>query len=122
MTDFVEILKGLPTHVALRFADCKAGVPKEGEHEWDTPPESVVVGLQFSESGFGFGEVVIMQTAQGVFVDTECMGVDRVKKYLAALVDSAITDHDQDPEKHALYNEVMGRGCGPRCRVCFPEE
>jgi hypothetical protein len=108
--------------VSLRYADCKAGVPKEGEHEWDTPPEKVVFVLQFSESGFGFGEVTIMQTAQGVFVNTECMSLDRVKKYLAALVDSAITDNEQDPEKHALYSEVMGRGCGPRCRVCFPEE
>jgi hypothetical protein len=108
--------------VSLRYADCKAGVPKEGEHEFGPLPEMVMFVLQFSESGFGFGEVAIKQTAQGVFVDTECMGVDRVKKYLAALVDSAITDHDQDPEKHALYNEVMGRGCGARCRVCFPEE
>jgi len=122
MSKFVEILKGLPTHVSLRYADYKPGVPKEGEYEWDTPPEKVVFMLQFSESGFGFGEVTIKQTSQGVFVNTECMSLERVKKYLAALVDSAITDNEQDPEKHALYNEVMGRGCGPRCRVCFPAE
>jgi hypothetical protein len=122
MPDFIEVLKGLPTHVSLCYADSKAGVPKDGGREWDTPPEMVVVGLQFSESGFGFGEITIKQTAQGVFLNTECMSSERVKKYLAALVDSAITDNDQDPEKHALYNEVMKRGCGPRCRVCFPEE
>jgi len=122
MPDFLEVLKGLPTQVRLRYAAYRQGTPKEGQHALDAEPEEVVVVIQFSESGFGFGEVVIKQTPQGVFVDTECMSLERVKKYLAAIVDSAITDNDQDPDKHALYNEVMMRGCGQRCRVCFPEE
>lgn len=122
MSDFHEVLKGLPTRVCLGYAAYKQGVPKEGQHPWEVEPDEVVVSIEFSESGFGFGEVTIKQTPQGIFVNTECMSLERVKKYLAALVDSAITDNDQDPEKHALYNEVMRRGCGPRCRVCFPDE
>jgi len=67
------------------------------------------------------GEVCLKQTPEGLFLDTECMSLDRVKRYLALLLDQAITDNDQTPEKHQLYNRVMGRQCGEGCPVCFPK-
>ena len=84
----------------------------------DPPPNRVAVGLQFSEKGFGFGELLFVQTPEGLCLDAETMRPEHVKRYLGALVDSAILDSDLDPERHAKYNEIRGRGCGPRCPVC----
>jgi hypothetical protein len=119
MADLREVMDGLPTNVTLTFASMKR---REGvaEDDYETPPEQVTVVLSFSEKGFGFGEVAIKQTAEGVFLDTECMNVERVKRYVMALLDKAITDNDNDPERHALYGRVMGRSCGPACKVCNP--
>jgi len=82
-------------------------------------PEVTIV-LSFSEKGFGFGEVTIKKHPKGVCVDTERMSLERVKKYLSSLVDGAVLDTDDDPDKHRLYNEVMGRRCGLGCPVCSP--
>lgn len=114
-------MKGLPTQVTLWYASRKNGKAKKGQHAFEVPPEEVVVVFNFSESGFGFGEIAIKQTKDGVFIDTECMGKDAVKRYLGMLVDSAITDHDKDPVKHGRYSKAMGRSCGPACSACFPE-
>lgn len=105
--------------VTLSFASMKRrkGVA-DADHE--ATPERVSLVLAFSESGFGFGEIAIVQTVDGVFLDAEYMSVERVKRYLSALIDKAITDTDKDPERHALYNKVMGRSCGPGCKVCRP--
>jgi hypothetical protein len=121
MKTLEQVMECLPTQVSLSYGSCVAGEPKEGQHPLEVPPKRVTVVFQFSEKGFGFGEIAIVQTPQGVFVDTECMNPDRVKKYLASLVDSATHDTEQDPEKHALYNQVMGRSCGGRCLACFPD-
>ena len=119
MSDLRKVMDGLPTNVALTFASMKRreDVPDD---DFETPPEQVTVVLSFSEKGFGFGEVAIKQTAEGVFLDTECMSVERVKRYLMALLDKAIVDTDDNPERHALYGKVMGRSCGPGCKVCNP--
>jgi hypothetical protein len=53
-----------------------------------------------------------------VFLDTEHISLDRVKHYFEALLDKAILDTDNDPERHRLYNQVMGRQCGDSCQVC----
>jgi hypothetical protein len=118
-SDLQKAMDGLPTNVTLSFASMKR---REGiaDDDWETPPEKVVVVLAFSEKGFGFGEVAITQTSEGVFVDTECMNLERVKRYFSALLDKAILDTDSDPVRHALYNRVKGRSCGPRCKVCNP--
>lgn len=110
------VMDSFPTSAALSYgrADYAAGSNDEA------PPERVVVVLQFSEKGFGFGEVTIIQTPEGAFLDTECMSVERVKKYFALLLDGAIADHERDPVKHALYNRVMGRTCSVGCAVCHP--
>lgn len=42
-------------------------------------------------------------------------------KYLTTFVENAITDGDEDPDKHRKYNEVMGRRCGEHCAVCHPK-
>lgn len=112
--EFRAVMSKLQTRVSLKFADCKESQP----NDLNVDPEEIVVMFQFSEKGFGFGNVTIKQTPAGVFIDTECMSLDRVKKYLALFVDSAITDNDQDPEKHALFNRTMGRSCGERCKIC----
>lgn len=119
-------LGSLPSKVEIQYASCKKQ-PELPEGmggivlgcDMDVPLEAVVV-LSFSEPGFGFGEITLIQTPAGVFLDTECMNLDRVKKYFMALLDSAITDREEDPTKHALYNQETGTRCGEGCSMCFP--
>ncbi len=124
---FVEVLQGLPTKIEIRHASCEmqSELPEaEGEVvlgcDLEVPKKAVVV-LSFSEPGFGFGEVSLIQTPAGLFIDTECMSLERVKKYFMSLLDSAITDNEQDPLKHALYNQETGTRCGGGCSMCFPD-
>ena len=107
--DLEVILDQVPDSVVLSYGRT------DGDSE---SPDKVVAVVHFSERGFGFGEISIRQTPEGCFVDTECMGREQVKKYLCALVDGAVVDTDEDPEKHRLYNRVAGRRCGAGCRVC----
>lgn len=112
-----ELMDKMPTAVSLGYARSEPSA-EPSEEDPCPPPKEVVVVLSFSEKGFGFGEVTVVQTAEGVFLDTECMSLERVKRYFAALLDQAITDGDEDPEKHRLYNRVMQRTCGDHCGVC----
>lgn len=121
MKSLQELMADIQTQVSLRYASYTKGTPKEGEHELDAEPEHVMFSIGFSEKGFGFGEVTFQQTPKGLFLDTECMDPERVKRYLCMLVDKAIKDTDEDPEKHALFCEQWSRVCGPRCAVCYPE-
>lgn len=116
-----EIMDTFPTEVALSYAAYEKGTPKEGEHEFEAAPNHVMFSLCFSEKGFGFGEVTFQQTPAGLFLDTEYMDPERVKRYLCMLVDKAIKDTDEDPEKHKLFNREWRRECGPHCTSCFPE-
>src|SRR3954470_737983 len=118
MTSFRELLDGLPTRARLQHAYYEEGVPKDGQRKEQVEPERLAIVVQHSESGVGWGEFTIVQTPLGVFVDTEHTTLDRVKQHLAGLLESAITDNELDPVKHALYNRVMGRQCGLWCRVC----
>ena len=116
--DLDEIMDGFSTGVSLSYA--RSTFP-EGADPLEDPPSEVVLCLQFSEKGFGFGEVTLKQTPEGVFLDTEHMSLKRVKRYFEMLLDSAITDTEQDPEKHALYNKVTGTRCGEQCILCHPK-
>lgn len=116
--DLDEIMDSFPTEVALSYA---SSTFPEGAEPFESPPSDVVVCLQFSEKGFGFGEVSLKQTAEGVFLDTEHMSLKRVKRYFEMLLDSAITDTEKDPEKHALYNKATGTVCGEHCILCHPK-
>lgn len=111
-----DLMGGLETRVELIYGKNEGDGGRFGHY-----PEVTMI-LHFAEKGFGFGEVAIKKHPKGVFVDTEHMSLKRVKKYLSMLVDGAITDTDSEPEKHRLYNEVMGRGCGLGCPVCSPGE
>ncbi len=90
---------------------------KEGQEE----PERVCSVIQWSLKGHGFGEFTIIQTPEGVFLDTESTNKKGVKKILGMLVDAAITDMDEEPWKHTRYNEVMKRECSESCRICYPK-
>lgn len=85
-------------------------------------PKKVVLVLGYSEPGWGFGQFTIIQTPEGVFLDTEMTNPEKVKAAFCALIDGAIVDHDPDPERHAKYNAATGTRCGPRCRTCYPED
>lgn len=113
---FDKIMDGFPTEVSLSYASYEPG---DGDPDQFPTPKEVTVVLSFSEKGFGFGSVCIKQTTEGVFLDTEHMSLARVKKYFNMLLDSAVTDVDQDPARHALYNRVMQQQCGKHCKVCF---
>jgi len=109
-----EVMDGMPTSVSLSWG--RADMPPDaGPHD---PPLRVIAAVQFSEKGFGFGEVTLVQTSEGLFLDTEHMSLDRVKRYFNMLLDSAVLDTDMDPDRHALYNKVAGRRCNDRRRAC----
>lgn len=116
-----ELFVDWPTDVTLRYASYEKGTPKEGEHEFEAEPKHVSFSIGFCEKGFGFGEITFQQTPKGLFLDTEHMDPERVKKYLCMLVDKAIKDTDMDPEKHALFCSEWRRFCGPHCTACYPE-
>lgn len=123
-----KLLQDLPGFVRLTFASYEQPELPPPSNEPgvelaidDLPPKKIVIVLQFSEPGFGFGEVTLIQTPEGLFVNTEYMRLERVKGFFSKLLDSAITDWDEDPERHALYNRVMGSRCGAGCRLCHPE-
>ena len=108
-----EIMGGLPTRVELMGA-----YEKSNSSDPEDAPEEVIVVFNFSEKGFGFGEFCIKQTPDGVFVDTEAMGIAKIKKYIGLLLDTAIADTESDPDKHARYCKAMSRMCGPACPQC----
>jgi len=101
-----EIMDGLPTEVSL------------GHASFDKESLATVVVLEFSEKGFGFGEVTILQTPEGVFLDTENMGREKCLKYFSMLLDKAITDTNMAPARHALYSRATGRRCADGCPAC----
>ena len=115
MKKFTELLVEFPTNVWLARAS-----DHQDEVDEDAIPEVTVI-LRFSEKGFGFGEIALKQTQKGLFLDTECMSLERVKYFVNSLLDKAITDVEQDPERHKLYNEVMQTQCGDRCTICYPK-
>lgn len=103
MSELDKMFKALPTAVRL------AAPSEQGR---------AVAVFEFSQRGFGFGEVAIVQTADGAYVDSECMGRDKVMELLRIYLDGAIFDTDTDPAKHMAYNAARGSVCGPGCRVC----
>jgi hypothetical protein len=118
---FKDLLNSVPSHVQIRWAN----VEGDGKLDPDTGEEGVkcaVVVLSFSASGFGFGELTFVQDEHGqLYLDTECIGRKKVMEFLQMWVDSAITDSETDPGKHARYNEVHGRSCGSHCKICFEQ-
>jgi hypothetical protein len=110
-----EVLSGVPNAVSLSYGRTDGG----SDEDPSVLPDCVVATFNFSESGFGFGEITFVQTPRGLFLDTEHMSVERVKRYLSALVDSAVLDTDLEPERHSLYNRAMRRRCGSDCEVCL---
>jgi len=76
-------------------------------------PAYASIVLQFSEPGFGFGEITLRQTARGVFIDSEQMSRERIKRYFNQLIDGAVFDWEEDPAKRALYEEETSAKYGP---------
>jgi len=86
-------------------------------------PRKLSIGLAFGEPGFGFGEFTFVQDLEGqVYIDTECTSRKTLQRMLSRLLESAIFDTDQDPERHRKYNANRGRRCARSCAVCFPPE
>lgn len=104
-------MDSLPTEVALSYAHELPVSAATGHQE-------IVVVLRFSEKGFGFGEIRITQTRDGLFINTEHMGLESARRYFGLLFDRAITELDQDPEKHARYKRATRTSCGPACPAC----
>ncbi len=109
-----EIKQEFKLDVELTFASQEPG-PEE-----DAPAERIVVTISFCEAKVGFGEMTLIKTPEGTFLDTEYMGRENAKKYFLALLDKAILDTNKDKEKHLLYNKAMGRHCGEHCILCHP--
>lgn len=115
---FEEALAKLPSGVVIQHAETMHQEMPENELE-DLRPLRARITFSFSEPGFGFGEISILQTEDKVFIDTECMGREKVMQYLKEFVDRAIVDTDQDPLAHAEYNEQRGRWCHDQCPACL---
>lgn len=57
--------------------------------------------LQYDKEGFGFGELIFRQYANGkIIIETETMGRAFVREILEALVDKAVLDNENDGERH----------------------
>jgi hypothetical protein len=112
------LMAQFPTSVRLAYGHADGGPTAEDPGK---EAERAVAMFQFSEKGFGFGEITIVQTPEGCFLDTEHMSRETVKRFLGMLIDGAIADTDTEPEKHLLYNRVAGRTCGARCAICYPD-
>lgn len=111
-----EIVACFPDFTEIRYARQEEG---EKLDEAGLPiPKRITVVFGFSEAGFGFGEIAIVQTDGHIFIDTEYMKKETVVRLLTKLVACAITDTDQDRDRHKLYSEAMGRECGDQCDVC----
>ena len=104
---FKVMLDGLLTYVGLSYAYM------EGERK--------TVVFDFSVTGFGFGELTLVQEPSGLYVDSECILQAGVNNLLRLMLETATYDTDKDPIKHRRYNEAMHRTCGESCRVCHPE-
>lgn len=116
---FRFVLDGLPTFIRIDYAMCEQD---EEDLERSRPPLRASVGFVFSQKGFGFGEIYILQTQDGVFIDSELMGREGVKHFLGALIDAAILDTDTDPDKHEAYRKATKSSCGPGCLARFPHK
>lgn len=118
MGSIQDIMDQMPNMVKLSFGETihSPGYdPDYGEFS----PERVTVVLSFSKQGFGFGEIAIVTDNQGrTFVDGEHMNKETVKSFINNLLDSAIYDTDSDPDRHKLYNNVIGRVCISHCEIC----
>jgi hypothetical protein len=101
-----RLMDSLPMYVAVSYAQ--------------TDAERKTVAIDFSETGFGFGVVTMVQDGTGLYVDSEYMGREKVLELVSRMLERAVFDLEKDPEKHLRYNEVMNRGCGPKCTVCAP--
>lgn len=108
MTTLDKILDATPTSVSIDWVMAR-------------PDGRLSIGIAFSEQGFGFGEITLVQTPQGLFLNSECMRLETVKRFIDKLLEGAIADYDKDPERHKKYNEVMGRQCGEGCKICHEE-
>ena len=112
--DFDRLFDDITTSVRIDFAQ---STPSPDGDEL-SPCRDAVVGLSFSERGFGFGQICLFQSPEGAFIDTECMGREKVLQYLTVFLNSAILDTDQDPERHAAYNRARRRTCYDACPAC----
>ncbi len=112
------LLSQFPTSVCLSWGRTEGGPTAEDPEK---AADKAVAVFQFSEKGFGFGQITFIQTAEGCFLDTEHMSRETVKRFLGMLIDGAVTDTDTEPEKHVLYNRVAGRRCGSQCNICYPD-
>lgn len=113
MPKFEDIIANLPKSCEIRFANSVHATGIYG------PPERATLVLGVSSPKWGFGEFTFIQDEKGqLYLDTECSSVDTVIEALAEWIKGAITDHNQDPEKHKRYNEVRGSVCGEHCKIC----
>lgn len=116
MSKLSEIFAKLPTRMDITHVD----ITHEGEQPETGEPlvKEAAVVFSFSEPGFGFGEVTVVQRDGHTFIDGERMNAERIAGFFEAMVRGAILDSDQDPERHALYNKVMRRTCADDCKAC----
>lgn len=104
MSDLQKILDKMPTYCAVTYARGDKIEPEELDEIGMPKFKRLVVGFNFSEAGFGFGEIVIVvDPATGKhYIDAETMSREHVKALLGLMVDNAILDTDPDYKPPAL--------------------
>lgn len=116
---FKKILDATPAYVQIRYASSEHD---PADVDMLKLPTRASLVIAFGEPGFGFGELTFVQDDTGqLFLDTEHTNKKTVKEFLSKWVDSAFLDTEDDPMKHARYNEVRKRTCGASCRICHPD-
>lgn len=114
-----EAMARVPRYAKFTYANMEHDKEDPADEGDERMPKKVAIVLSFSEPGFGFGEITLIQNDKGqLFVDTECTGKLMALRFFLNALDDAITDQNMTPSKHKLYNEVMGRTCSSDCEVC----
>lgn len=67
------------------------------EERYPAPQTSVAL-FSFSKEGFGFGQIAVEYNhkLKRSYIDSECMGRERVREFFNHLIDSSIFDTDTD--------------------------
>jgi ribosomal protein L7/L12 len=113
---FAEIMAGLKTGTSLSGA-YQINSGETDENTGLPVPKRIGVTVSFAEQGYGFGEMLIVQQGGKTFIDSENTEPEHVKQILGRLVDGAIFDWDDEPEKHRAWSEAIGRSCGQNCKL-----
>lgn len=102
-----EILDGVKTYQRITYVNSEPS--GEVDETGLSVPRRIVVVMSVGKKGWGFGEFTFVTNKEGrLFVDGEGSPREEIVAAFKRMLDGAVLDSDEDPEKHRLYNENSG--------------